>query len=121
MTTEKINLAEKLRLISDHWAPRVVAEINDYQVKLVKIEGEFTWHRHEDTDEAFLVISGRMGIEFRDRAVELEEGEMIVVPRGSDHKPFAENECHVMIIEPRGVPNTGDAGGPLTAEGDVWI
>lgn len=117
----KINLHHKLTLFSEHWSPRVVAEMNDYQFKLVKIKGEFTWHAHEDTDEVFLVLEGEMGIAFRDQTVLLSQGEMLVVPRGVEHKPFAEQECKVMLIEPKGVVNTGESGGPLTAENDVWI
>lgn len=116
-----INLKEKLRLFSDKWSPRVVAEMNDYQFKLAKFDGEFVWHRHEDTDEVFLVLAGRMGIELRDGTVELGEGEMYVVPKGVEHRPFADEECHVMLIEPRGVVNTGDSDSDLQADNDVWI
>ena len=116
-----INLDEKLALFADHWKPRVVAEMNDVQFKLVKIRGEFVWHDHTDTDEVFLVLAGRMRIEFRDKNVHLSAGEMCVVPRGVEHRPVAEEECHVMLVEPRGVANTGAAGGELTAENDVWI
>ena len=117
----KVNLHHKFSLFSEHWSPRVIAEMNDYQFKLVKIKGEFTWHAHEDTDEVFLVLEGEMGIAFRDQTIPLAEGEMLVVPRGVEHKPFAEQECKVMLIEPKGVVNTGESGGPLTAENDVWI
>lgn len=117
----KVNLHHKFSLFSEHWSPRVIAEMNDYQFKLVKIKGEFTWHAHEDTDEVFLVLEGEMGIAFRDQTVLLSQGEMLVVPRGVEHKPFAEQECKVMLIEPKGVINTGESGGPLTAENDVWI
>ena len=121
MTTKAINLTEKLSLFSDQWSPRVVAELNDYQIKLVKIEGEFVWHAHADTDELFLVLSGTMDIRFRDGVVTLDEGEMYVVPRGVEHQPYARELCHVLLMEPRGVVNTGDAGGGLTAPGDVWV
>ena len=117
----KINLKEKLSLFSDHWSPKVIAEMNDYQFKLVKIEGEFVWHHHDDTDEVFIVIEGSMKIEFEDETVELNEGDMYVVPKGVEHKPYAENECKVMIVEPRGVVNTGNTEGDLTASNDVWI
>ena len=117
----KINLREKLEKFSDHWSPKVIAEMNDYQFKLVKIEGEFVWHNHTDTDETFIVIEGEMKIEFEDKTVVLREGEMYVVPKGVDHKPYAEEECKIMIIEPRGVVNTGDIEGDLTASNDVWI
>lgn len=116
-----INLAEKLTLFSEHWSPRVVAEMNDYQFKLAKLEGEFIWHNHEDTDEVFIVVKGSMQIEMEEETIHLSEGEMYVVPKGVMHKPFAETECHVMLVEPRGVVNTGDAGGELTAENDVWV
>jgi len=116
-----INLAEKLGRIHEHWSPRVVAEMNDYQFKLVKLQGEFVWHKHDETDEVFLVVDGAMAIEFRDGRVELARGEMFVVPRGVEHKPVASQECQVMLIEPRGVVNTGDAGGALTAQNDVWV
>ena len=118
---DKINLKEKLSKFSDHWSPKVIAEMNDYQFKLVKIQGEFVWHNHDDTDETFIVIEGEMKIEFENETVELSEGDMFVVPKGIDHKPWAENECKVMIIEPRGVVNTGNAEGDLTASNDVWI
>ena len=118
---KKINLEDKLSKFSEHWSPKVIAEMNDYQFKLVKIEGEFVWHEHPDTDEVFIVIEGTMQIEFEDRTIELNEGEMLVVPKGVRHKPYAEEECKVMLVEPRGVVNTGDAGGDLTALNDDWI
>jgi mannose-6-phosphate isomerase-like protein (cupin superfamily) len=118
---DKINLKEKLSKFSDYWSPKVIAEMNDYQFKLVKIQGEFVWHNHDDTDETFIVIEGEMKIEFENETVELSEGDMFVVPKGIEHKPWAENECKVMIIEPRGVVNTGNAEGDLTASNDVWI
>ena len=116
-----INIKSKFKLFSEFWSPKVIAEMNDYQFKLVKIKGEFTWHEHKDTDEVFIVIEGKMGIEFKDRTVKLNSGEMIVVHKGELHKPFATEECKVLIIEPRGVINTGDSGGKLTSENDVWI
>ena len=116
-----INLKEKLSLFSDHWSPKIIAEMNDYQFKLVKIQGEFVWHDHSDTDEVFIVIEGEMSIEFENETVELNAGEMYVVPKGTPHKPFAENECKVMLVEPRGVVNTGDSESELTASNDVWI
>ena len=117
----KINLKEKLALFSDHWSPKIITEMNEYQIKLVKIKGDFVWHNHEDTDELFFVIEGKMKIEFKDKIVELNEGEMYVVPKGIEHKPFAENECKIMLFEPRGVVNTGENEGDLTASNDVWI
>ena len=116
-----IGLRDKFSLFAEQWSPRVVAEMNDYQFKLTKLQGEFVWHSHADTDEAFIVIDGEMSIEFRDGSVRLKAGEMFVVPRGVEHKPMAADECCVMLVEPRGVVNTGDAGGELTAPDDVWI
>lgn len=121
MPTTAINLREKLARFSEHWAPRVIAELNDYQLKLVKIEGEFVWHQHDHTDEVFLVLDGSMSIEFRDGLVRLNTGELYVVPKGVEHKPFAKSECSVLLVEPRGVVNTGEAGGTLTAANDVWV
>ena len=103
MNRHAVNFAEKFEAFTEQWAPRVVAEMNDLQFKLVKIEGEFVWHSHTDTDEAFVVLEGQMTIEFRDGSVDLQAGEMFVVPRGVEHKPMAARECRVMVIEPRGV------------------
>jgi mannose-6-phosphate isomerase-like protein (cupin superfamily) len=116
-----IDLRDKFSLFAEQWSPRVVAEMNDYQFKLTKLQGEFVWHSHADTDEAFIVVDGEMSIEFRDGSVRLKAGEMFVVPRGVEHKPMAAEECCVMLVEPRGVVNTGDAVGALTAPDDVWI
>ena len=116
-----INFNDKFSKFSDHWSPKVIAEINHTQFKLVKLKGEFVWHNHKDTDEAFIVMEGEMKIELRDKTVHLKAGEMFVVPKGVEHKPSAEQECIVMIVEPRGVVNTGDAEGELTASNDVWI
>lgn len=121
MDYSAINIREKLGLIDAHWSPRVVAEMNDYQFKLVRLKGDFVWHDHPDTDECFLVIEGALRIDFQDGAVHLKAGEMFVVPRGVPHKPYAESEAQVMLIEPRGVVNTGDAGGDLTAPNDAWV
>ena len=118
---DTINLKDKLAKFSDHWSPKVIAELNDYQFKLVKIQGEFVWHNHPDTDEVFIVIEGSMNIEFENETVKLNEGEMLVVPKGVEHKPYADSECKVMLVEPRGVVNTGDADSELTADNDVWI
>ena len=118
----KVNLGEKLSKFSEQWTPKVIAEMNDYQFKLVKIEGEFVWHEHLDTDEAFIVIEGSMRIDFDDgSSVELDEGEMYVVPRGVRHRPCAESECKVMLVEPKGVVNTGGADSELTAPNDEWV
>ena len=116
-----ISLKEKLSRFGDHWAPRIIAEMDDYQLKVAKIEGEFVWHMHDDTDEVFVCLNGEMSILFRDGQVELMEGELFVVPKGVEHKPVAERECSILLIEPRGVVNTGDAGGQMRAENDVWI
>lgn len=121
MAPSAIDLRAKLARFTEPWTPRVVAELNDYQVKLVKLAGDFVWHRHDDTDELFLVLHGVMQVGFRDRDVTVREGELLVVPRGVEHITRASSECHALIIEPRGVPNTGDAGGARTAPQDAWI
>ena len=116
-----INLGDKLSKIDAQWTPKIVAQMNDYYIKLVKIEDEFVWHSHPETDEVFLVINGSMRIDFRDGAVELQQGEMVVVPRGVEHRPFAESECDVLLIEPVQTINTGDAGGERTVTDLEWI
>ena len=116
-----LNFEEKFSRFSKHWSPRVIAEMNDYQFKLVKVQGEFVWHDHPETDEVFIVINGVLDIEFRDGKVTLESGEMFVIPKGVEHRPVAKNECKMMLVEPKGVVNTGDAGGQWTAENDVWV
>jgi len=121
MSYTAINLEQKFGLFTEQWKPKVVAEMNDYQFKISKVEGEFVWHDHKETDEAFLVIEGNLRIDFRDGAVHLGPGEMFVVPKGVEHKPYAENEVKLMLIEPRGVLNTGHEGGERTSENDVWI
>tara|TARA_S200000501_G_scaffold181322_1_gene170764 strand:- start:1784 stop:2143 length:360 start_codon:yes stop_codon:yes gene_type:complete len=118
---KKINFSEKLSEFTDHWSPKVIAEMNNYQFKLVKIEGDFIWHNHPDTDETFIILEGSMFIELEDETVELNEGEMYVVPRGVNHKPFALEECKVMLVEPRGVLNTGNINNDLTVSNDEWI
>jgi len=105
----RINLAEKLALFSDLWSPRVIETVDDYEVKLVKLQGDFVWHCHAAADELFLVLDGRLRMDFRDRQTELGEGEMIVVPAGVEHKPFAAAECRILLLERRGTVNTGDA------------
>jgi mannose-6-phosphate isomerase-like protein (cupin superfamily) len=121
MNRAAINLEQKFGRFREQWSPRVIAEMNDYQFKLVRIQGEFVWHRHADTDEVFIVVKGAMAIDFRDGRVELRQGEICVVPRGVEHKPSAVEECQLMLVEPRGVTNTGDAGGERTAPNDVWV
>ena len=121
MGYKPVNFAEKFGLLPQTWQPRVVAELNDYQFKVVKLEGGFVWHSHKDTDEAFVVLEGELRIDFRDGAVRIGPGEMFVVPKGVEHKPFAEREVKMLLIEPRGVLNTGDQGGERTAPNDLWV
>ena len=118
---KKINLQNKFNKFNDQWSPKVIGEMNDYQFKLVKIKNDFTWHKHDDTDETFFVIEGKIGIKFEDETIELSAGEMIVIPKGKKHKPFAEEEAKIMLIEPKGVINTGDAFNEFTADNDQWI
>jgi mannose-6-phosphate isomerase-like protein (cupin superfamily) len=113
---EKVNLSQKLALIRDHWKPRIVGELNGQQVKLVKFTGEFVWHHHEEEDELFLVVKGRFRMEFRDREVWLEEGELLVVPRGVEHRPVAEEEAHVLLFEPASTLNTGNIRNERTVD-----
>jgi mannose-6-phosphate isomerase-like protein (cupin superfamily) len=121
MEFKPINLKEKLAKFSDHWSPKIIAQMNDYHFKLVKFQGDFIWHRHDDTDEVFMVLDGKMSIDFKDGKVELKRGELFVVPKGIEHKPYAEKQCEIMLVEPAGTINTGDTGGDLTAEDNVWI
>jgi mannose-6-phosphate isomerase-like protein (cupin superfamily) len=116
---DKINLAEKLALLEGHFAPGIVGFLNDYKLAVVRVLGEFVWHKHDDTDDFFLVLAGHLTIQLRDRDVELDPGELFVVPRGIEHRPRAAEETHVLLIEPRGTVNTGDAGGELTADETV--
>ena len=116
-----INFAHKLSLFSEQWQPKVIAELNDYQFKIVRITGDFVWHDHPETDEAFIVLDGELRIDLRDRSVVLGPGEMFVVPKGTEHKPFARKEVKMLLIEPRGTLNTGHEGGERTAENDIWI
>ena len=119
--TKLINLYSKFNTFEDHWSPKVIAEMNDYQFKLVKIKGEFIKHQHLETDEVFIVIEGKMSIEFETETIDINTSEMIVVPKGVTHKPFSEEECKVMLVEPRGVLNTGNAEGDMTSPNDQWI
>lgn len=118
---QAINLQQKLNSFSEQWTPKIIAQMNDYHFKLTKIQGDFTWHSHADTDEVFIVLDGNMQIDFRDESLQLETGEMYVVPKGIEHKPYAREECSVLLVEPAGTVNTGDAGGDLTAPADQWI
>lgn len=115
-----VNIADKLAKFSEQWSPKIVAQMNDYHFKLAKIEGEFIWHAHADTDEVFIVLDGEMVLHLRDGDVRLKTGEMYVVPRGVEHQPEATRECRIMLVEPAGTVNTGDAGGARTAQ-DAWI
>jgi len=118
---QSLNFAHKLGLFNEQWTPKVIAEMNDYQFKIVKLQGDFIWHDHADTDETFIVLDGELRIDFRDGHVMINAGEMFVVPKGVEHKPFAEHEVKLLLIEPKGVLNTGDEGGERTAVNDVWI
>ena len=122
MEYQPVNFEEKLRKFSEHWSPKIIAQLNDYHFKIVKVQGEFVWHDHPETDEVFIVLKGHLDILFRDGRVSLNEGEMYVVPKSVEQKPFAESECHVLLIEPAGTVNTGDAKDSfMTAPSDVWI
>jgi mannose-6-phosphate isomerase-like protein (cupin superfamily) len=116
-----INFQNKLSLVAEHWSPKIIAQMNNYHFKLVKIQGEFVWHQHAETDEVFIIIEGDMEIHFQDGQVNLQAGEMFVVPKGKVHKPYAAQECKLLLIEPAGTVNTGEAGGERTAPSDVWI
>jgi mannose-6-phosphate isomerase-like protein (cupin superfamily) len=121
MPPKTIDLSAKLSAFSDLWQPKIIAQLNDYHLKLAKVEGDFIWHSHPETDELFLVLMGEMRIAFRDGVASLSEGQLCVVPRGVEHRPSADSECHILLIEPAGTPNTGDAGGERTASSDAWI
>lgn len=121
MPASAINLLEKFQLFNDFWQPRVVAELNDYQVKLARIEGEFVWHDHADTDELFICLEGSMTIEMKEGDVHLSAGDLYVVPKGVPHKPVAHGECKILLLEPRGVVNTGSEQSNRTAENDLWV
>ena len=121
MNDNPVNLQEKLTKFSEHWSPRIIAQMNDYHFKVAKVQGEFRWHDHPETDEVFIVLKGQLEIQFRDGRVLLNEGELFVVPRGLEHKPLAENECHILLVEPAGTVNTGNVVDERTAPNDVWI
>ena len=118
MANEAVDITEKLALFSEHWSPKVVARLNDYEIKVVKVKGEFVWHTHDDTDELFIVVAGDLTIQLRDGDVRLSAGQLFVVPRGVEHCPVSDGEVHALLIEPTGVVNTGKAGGALTAAYD---
>ena len=117
----KINFKQKFMLFEEQWSPKVIAEMNDYQFKVVRLEGEFVWHQHDDTDETFIVLDGELTIDLESGPVILCAGEMLVIPRGMRHRPHASSEAKVLLVEPAGVVNTGDAKSELTAPQDVWI
>ena len=121
MKLDPINLQSKLSKFSEHWSPKIIAQMNGYHFKVVKVQGEFVWHDHPETDEVFLVLKGMLDIHFRAGHVELNEGEMYVVPRGVEHKPIANEECHLLLVEPAGTVNTGEVVSEKTAPTDIWI
>src|SRR5258706_7376368 len=121
MNYHPINLQEKLCKFSEHWSPKIIARMNDYQIKLAKVEGEFDWHTHPETDELFLVVKGKLNIHFHDGVIALNEGDLYVVPKGIEHKPVADEECHIMLIEPVGTVNTGNVVSDKTAPNDISI
>ena len=121
MKNYPINLNQKLMLFSEHWSPKIIAQMNDYHFKLAKVQGEFVWHDHPETDEVFIVVNGQLEIHFRDGSVTLNEGELFVVPKGIEHKPVAKEECHILLVEPAGTVNTGDIVNEKTVANNVWI
>jgi mannose-6-phosphate isomerase-like protein (cupin superfamily) len=121
MNYQSINFQDKLQKFSELWSPKIIAQMNDYQFKIVKIQGEFVWHDHPETDEVFIVLNGKLEIQFREGNVLLDEGEMFVVPKGMQHKPMAEQECHILLVEPAGTVNTGEIVSERTAANGVWI
>ena len=121
MDYQPINLSEKLAKFSEQWSPKIIAKMNDYHFKIARIEGEFIWHDHPETDEVFLVLKGQLELELRDGKVFLDEGELFVVPKGVEHKPVAQQECHILLIEPAGTLNKGDVVNERTAASDIWI
>ena len=116
-----VNLADKFSLIKEQWDPKIIAQLNDYHFKIAKIQGEFVWHSHPETDEVFLVVDGILTIQIRDGDLHLAPGELCVIPKGVEHKPAAENECQILMVEPAGTLNTGDTGGERTIEETEWI
>ncbi len=121
MDKKAINIADKFAKFSEHWSPKIIAQMNNYHIKLAKIKGEYHWHSHPETDEVFIVINGSMTIHLRDGEVLLHKGEMLVVPQGVEHKPAAEGECQIMLVEPAGIVSSGETGEALTAQSEVWI
>lgn len=121
MNEQPINFQQKLGQFSERWSPKIIAQMNDYHFKLAKVQGEFVWHEHPETDEVFIVLKGQLEIQFRDAGVLLNEGEMFVVPKGVEHKPVAREECHILLVEPAGTINTGTVVDDKTAPHDIWI
>jgi len=121
MQLKPVCISEKLEMFKDQWSPKIIAQVNDHHLKVVKFQGDFVWHKHDNTDEIFLVVSGTMRMDLRDGPVIVNAGELIVIPREVEHKPYAAKECHVLVIEQEGTANTGNAGGSRTAPGDQWI
>ncbi len=121
MPIDVVNIFDKFELITEQWDPKIIAQMNDYHFKIAKLQGEFVWHSHPDTDEVFLVVDGRLTIQLRDGSLELLKGEMCVIPKGVEHKPAAVEECQILMVEPVGTVNTGDAGGDLTITETAWI
>ena len=118
---KKINLLEKCDLFTEHWSPRIIAQLNDYHLKVVRVKGDFIWHKHHDTDEVFIVLEGHLRMDYEDEQIPLSKGEMIVVPRNKLHKPYAKKETKLLVIEPAGTRNTGDISDPLTKTNPEWI
>ena len=118
---EKINLAQKFSLIQDHWKPRIASELNGQYIKLVKVKGEFVWHHHENEDELFLVVKGKLLIKLRDQDIQLEEGELVIIPKGVEHMPVAEEEVHLLLLEPKSTLNTGDIQNERTVTDEEWV
>ena len=121
MSVEKVNFSEKLAQFQEHWSPKIIARMNETHFKLAKIQGEFVWHSHPETDEVFIVLEGAFEMQLRTGSLNLSEGEMCVVPKGVEHRPVAQKECAILLVEPAGTVNTGDAGGDLTAAHDEWV
>jgi mannose-6-phosphate isomerase-like protein (cupin superfamily) len=121
MNYQPINLQDKFSKFSEQWSPKIIAQMNEYHFKLAKVQGEFVWHDHPETDEVFLVVKGKLEIHFRDGEVTLNEGEVYVVPKGKEHKPVAEQECHILLIEPIGTVNTGNVVDERTVDHTEWI
>ena len=121
MNYQPINFQDKLSLFPERWSPKIIAQMNDYHFKVAKIQGEFIWHDHPETDEVFIVLKGQLEIQFRESSVLLKEGEMFVVPKGVEHKPVARDECHILLVEPAGTINTGNVVDEKTAPNDIWV